>query len=142
MDLHVVIENLTDLSASGEVLDMSVYDKVIPKEITSVNENIETVPMESKEIKTFFIRNGDRLFGGIKVTKPNGVDIKSEIIDFKTDPEEDPLMVLNLAIRTVFKLMPNVKELCVTIPESKKPLWLKLSPTHIRDNRYVFYRGR
>lgn len=141
MDLHVVIENITNLSASGKVLDMSVYDSLLPKDSDSVNESIEMSPMDNNEIKTFFIRKGDRFFGGIKVTKPNGADIKSEIIDFKTDPEEDPLMVLNMAIRTVFKMMPNVKELCVKIPESKKPLWLKLSPTHIRDNRYVFYRG-
>lgn len=141
MDLHVVIEKLIKHSQSGGVLDMSHYDSLLPDTAKSVNENISMQPV-SEKVKTFIIRKGDRVFGGIKVTEPEPTEIKSEIIDFRTDPDENPLMVLNLAIRTVFKQFPNVKELCVNIPEAKKPLWLKLSPTHIQDNRYVFYRGR
>jgi len=142
IDLHVLIENLIKNSTDGKTLDMSYYDSLIPKkEDNSVNEAIEMVPSDHNEVKTFVIRKGDRYFGAIVVTKPNGNYNKSEIMDFRTEPKENPLMVLNLAIRTVFKQLPYVKELLVNVPESKKELWLKMSPTQISGNKYAFYRG-
>ena len=142
MDLHVVIENLLKNSTAGKTLDMSYYDSLVPKQDdTQVNEAVEMVPSEHNEVKTFVLRKGDRYFGAIKVTKPNGNDSRSEIMDFRTEPKENPLMVLNLAIRTVFKQFPYVKEILVNVPESKKELWLKMSPTQINGNKYAFYRG-
>jgi len=150
MDLHDVTERLIKLSTKGSILDMEDYDSiVIPKKETKsekseINESkvvLKTMD-ETPESSIYFITKGGRGIGGVEVgnitNKPSDNELK--LIEFKVSEDEDPQMVINYALRLLYKKFPNVQKISLTVKPSNKYFWEKAGAQRISDTEYTFFR--
>lgn len=150
MDLHDVAERLIKLSAKGSILNMEDYNSiVIPKKETKskkseINESkvvLKTMD-ETPESSIYFITKSGRGIGGVEVgnitNKPSDNELK--LIEFKVSEDEDPQMVINYALRLLYKKFPNVQKISLTVKPSNKYFWEKAGAQRISDTEYTFFR--
>jgi hypothetical protein len=156
MDLHDVTERLIKLSLKGELLTMDDYDSIVipkkedkpkkddkPKKSELYENKITLKTMdETPESSIYFITKKGRAIGGIEVSnisnKPS--DDELMLLDFKVPEDENPLEVINYALRLLYKKFPNIQKISLTVKPSNKYFWEKAGAQRISDTFYTFYR--
>jgi predicted GNAT family acetyltransferase len=151
MDLHDVTERLIKLSLKGNLLTMDDYDSIVipkkedkPKKKSELYESKITLKTmdETPESSIYFITKKGRAIGGVEVSNISNKPSDNELmlIDFKVPEDENPLAVINYALRLLYKKFPNVKKISLNVKPSNKYFWEKVGAQRISDTLYTFYR--